>query len=354
MDLLEYIETRKNKVGKVKKAMLKDMLMSLEINILSTMFKYGNLPDSIPQEFLEKYFICDGSIGGWRLDKTGERYAGEVIVTKMEEGDAPDVYGIGQKYICTTENGYVKMFKYDEEIAVGYNNSIRRSDMLFLNIIADAFVEVITSINSNVTYARLKPVFRVDDNKIKVAIEEAFKKINDDEPLVVTSQNVMRRLLDDGKSEDIDVLNITDPVNADKIQYLTKLMDDIMRWAFGLYGQAIQGNGKQAQLTEAEANGNTSTSFILPNDRLRMRRKFVDELNSKFGLDVTVDFSDAWKVEEVKYMEEADVNKDGELEEIGNTEMEGDTDNESEPEENVSRETSEEKEDEKDEETVSD
>ena len=71
-------------------------------------------------------------------------------------------------------------------------------------------------------------------------------------------------------------------------------------------------------------------SFILPNDRLKMRRKGWDKVNKLFGTNVTVDFSDAWKTESIKYKKEADIDENGELEEM---EEEPETEPEAQPEE---------------------
>ena len=79
-----------------------------------------------------------------------------------------------------------------------------------------------------------------------------------------------------------------------------------MRWIYGLYGQTIQGNGKMAQQTVDEVNGQTSISFIIPNNMLKERRKAIAKFNEIFGYDVSVDFSTAWKTEEMKYTAQAD------------------------------------------------
>ena len=137
-------------------------------------------------------------------------------------------------------------------------------------------------------------------------------------------------------------MEITDVKNADKLQYIVKAIDDVMRWYLTLYGQAIQGNAKLAQQTVDEVQGTTSASFILPNDKLRMRKKAIEEVNALFGTDIEVDFSDAWKTESVKYKKEADIDENGELEEL---ETEPETQPEEEPETQPEEEPEEEKED---------
>ena len=183
--------------------------------------------------------------------------------------------------------------------------------------------------------------FKVSDDKEAAAVKEAFTKIKDDsEPIQITSNNVLAEALAEAGagSETIKVLDITDVKNADKLQYIVKAIDDVFRWFFSMIGQAIQGNGKLAQQTVDEVQGTTSMSFILPNDRLKMRRRGWDKVNEIFGTSVTVDFSDAWKTESIKYKKEADIDENGEFEELETqpeTQPEGEPESEpeSEPEE---------------------
>ena len=311
---------------------LKDVL----INYLAPMFKYEELPDSIPEEFIERFHILNGDIAVWKLDDPNAfRYKDELIVSCCGYADKPDAYGIGARVIASTLSGYVKEdLKEGESCVVIHNNSLYTSDMPIICYFTDMFTEMLTSLKTNIIYSRLKPVFKVSDEKERAAVLEAFTKIKDDsEPIQITSSNVLAEALAEAganPTDTIKVLDITDVKNADKLQYIVKCIDDAFRWFFSMIGQAIQGNGKLAQQTVDEVQGTTSMSFILPNDRLKMRRKGWEKANKLFGTNVTVDFSDAWKTESIKYKKEADIDENGELEEM---EEEPETEPEAQPEE---------------------
>lgn len=314
---------------------LKDVL----INYMAPMFKYEELPDSIPEEFIERFHILNGDIAVWKLDDPNAfRYKDELIVSCCGYADKPDAYGIGARVIATTLSGYVKEdLKEGESCVVIHNNSLYTSDMPIICYFTDMFTEMLTSLKTNIIYSRLKPVFKVSDEKERAAVLEAFTKIKDDsEPIQITSTNVLAEALAEAganPTDTIKVLDITDVKNADKLQYIVKCIDDAFRWFFSMIGQAIQGNGKLAQQTVDEVQGTTSMSFILPNDRLKMRRKGWEKANKLFGTNVTVDFSDAWKTESIKYKKEADIDENGELEELtGEPETEPETQPEEEPE----------------------
>lgn len=318
---------------------LKDIL----INYLAPMFAYKDLPESIPEEFIERFHILNGDIAAWKLDdQDAVKYKDELIVSCCGYADQPDVYGRGSRVIASTLSGYVKDDLVDgESCVVIHNNSMYTSDMAIINQFTDMLTEMLTSLKTNIIYSRLKPIFKVSDDKEAAAVKEAFTKIKDDsEPIQITSNNVLAEALAEAGagSETIKVLDITDVKNADKLQYIVKAIDDVFRWFFSMIGQAIQGNGKLAQQTVDEVQGTTSMSFILPNDRLKMRRRGWDKVNEIFGTSVTVDFSDAWKTESIKYKKEADIDENGEFEELETqpeTQPEGEPESEpeSEPEE---------------------
>lgn len=297
-------------------------LKDIAININATMFTYKNLPDSIPQEFIERFLVLNDPVVFWKLDDPQTpRYKGELIVSPAGYSDEPDCYGLGAHIIATTLGGYAKEgLTPGVDCVVMHNNSVYTGDMPVICQAVDAITEMFTSLNTNIIYSRLKPVFKASTDKEKAAIETAFNSIKDDsKPIVITSKNVVEEDIEG--AETIKVLEITDVKNADKLQYIVKAIDDVMRWYLTLYGQAIQGNAKLAQQSVDEVQGTTSSSFIIPNDKLRMRRKAIEEVNELFKEllpygDIEVDFSDAWKTESLKYKKEADIDENGEIEEL--------------------------------------
>ena len=290
------------------------LLKNLCVDILASMFTYGNLPESIPEEYIEQFLITNGSIAGWRYDGGQDPlHDNELIVSIGGEADEPDVYGLGIDYIAATQNGYTKRIRRGADGVIIYNNSIKTGDMEIINAFVDMLVEENISLKANLLFSRNKPVFKAATDKERAAIIEAFNKIkNDLEPIVITSENVLEQL--EGAPETVKILDITDVNNADKIQYIVKTIDDTFRWFFTLYGQSVQGNGKMAQQSVKEIDGSTSLSFIYPNDRLKQRQKGFDAFNKMFGTDITIRYSDAWLTESIKYKNEADIDNDALLE----------------------------------------
>lgn len=263
-----------------------------------SMFNWQGLPDTVPQDILENVLNKKGRIVFFEDN-------GEYIIAPFNYASNPDVYGYGRKIIAVSKNG--KTWEFDRitdssRIAIGWNNSKNCPD--YLNILcAESLNDIHLSLKLNILYSRLKPILTVTDDKEKAMIEKQINDIlNGKVESAIISDNFLSSIDERGRT--IDLLNVTDVGASDKIQYLIKAFEDVERLLYTFNGQAIQGNGKLAQQTVDEVNGATSTSFIYPNNKLIHRQTFCSEINSKFGLNVSVNFSPSWVVELEKYDEE--------------------------------------------------
>lgn len=301
------------------------MIIRIIENFFFSMFEYKNFPDSIPRNVAERILIYNGCIAGLKLSEEEANrynvglYSGRDVVAPAQPAEEPDFYGMGSKFIVTSGNGYCKTFKPDE-IAIGWNNASYSTLKLIIYNTAHDIFTALSALRAGVNYTKHHPIYKSADDKEKAALNELWDKIQtEDDKLTITSTNILETLLTGGQiDENARVINLTDPRLADKIQYVSKCIDDYMRWFLGLYGQTVQGNGKLAQQTVDEVNGQTSSSFILPNDMLHERKLWVERLKKLEIIpeDADIDFSNAWKVEEIKYQKEADINEDGEVEGI--------------------------------------
>jgi hypothetical protein len=157
------------------------------------------------------------------------------------------------------------------------------------------------------TYARLLPVPKVRDEKDKQMFDELIDKLIAGDPKSFASRNALAEALgDDGTN----ILNITDPEQTDKLQYLSRFADDIIKRFYNFYGQPLQTQNKAAQSISDELHGMDSVSFILPLQMLQCRQALADNINKIFGLEVSVRFSQPWEIEYRKYVSN-DTDQDG-------------------------------------------
>lgn len=312
MNILEDLKRLRKESIPYTKLALKEYIVDVMENFFFSMFEYKNFPASMPKEYAEKYFLYYGSCAA---DKVPEKYnnglyKGEAVFLKGDPSDDPDVYGLGSKVILTSMNGYNEIKDFDK-VAFGWNNSAHTNLRQFIYLVSDALANALTSLRSGVSYSKNHPIYKARDDKEAAALNEYWKKVKDsdgDDDLAIASKNILDEVLEGQPGAAQNVINLSDPLNSDKLQYIDRVVDSMIRRYFSLYGQSVQGGDKLAQESVDEVNGYTSTSFILPNDMLYQRKLWLDKMKALQLVpeDADIDFSTAWKVEEIKYKKEAE------------------------------------------------
>lgn len=264
---------------------------------LSSMFTRAGLPEKDFRRCLgliEEILLQDGC-GAYLFDyKKDNRW----VFGSCELGGTPDAYGFGRKAIVTLLNGATYQFddwRENPDVVVAFNTPIRVPD---INIprYAEMLMEVETSLISQLLNSRCHPIPVATDTKMRQQIEEALADTDAGKLRTILSPNVIKDFLEMGVDvREIPILNITDPNLSDHIQYISKLRDDLLRWFWSMYGHSLESNGKLAQQTVEEVSSGQSISKIIPMTRFMERQIEAAELKRKFGWDVTIDFSDAWK-----------------------------------------------------------
>lgn len=262
-------------------------------NMLTSMFIYENLPESLPVREIEHNLIRYGACLIVRF-AGGTYYAGVPALRGQINN-----YGFGEQAICTTRNGkkvYDSFYNKDGSDAILiWNNSQYMPDFDIFRY-ANLFADVDKSINLNVINSRLHPIPVARDSKLKQAIDTIFKNIRKGKKSYSVLNDVTFSDIVNNKDNAIPVLNLTDVTNADKIQYLSKLHDDLVARLGRLYGQNISSNGKLAQQTIKELSGYDTLSAIIPYDRLACRKEAFENFGKFIGLEnVTVKFNHAWE-----------------------------------------------------------
>lgn len=258
--------------------------------ILTSMFNYSNLPKGLNRKYIEHTLIRFGCCAIVKIEN--EYFAGVPTIQPPL-----DNYGIGTEITITTYNGQHQVKgKIGKNCVLIWNNSEFIGDFI-ITWFAKMFKEIDISMEANVFNSRLHPIPIARNSKIKSAIDNIFKSIKGE-----TKNNDIYSILSDtafaeeinGTTSKIEVLNLTDVKDVDKLQYLSKFHDDLLRRFCTLYGHAMQTSGKMAQQTTEELQGYNSFSMIIPSNRLEERKKGIDEFNKIFNENVSISYSEAW------------------------------------------------------------
>lgn len=274
--------------------------LNMFLNILLDMFEWEGLPETIPARFLEMILHSRGEVFIGRENEDDPL----VAAIGSLSGDIDD-YSMGTECIAVTPCQSLEG-KRNIDIAYGINNKTATPDTL-LYWLSHMLAENDRSMELVSIYARLLPIPKVRDEKDKQMFDELITKLIDGDPKAFASRNALAEALGEDGSV---ILDITDPEQTDKLQYLSRFADDIIKRFYNFYGQPLQTQNKAAQSISDELHGMDSVSFILPLQMLQCRQALADNINNIFGLDVSVRFSQPWEIEYRKYVSN-DTDQDG-------------------------------------------
>ena len=267
----------------------KAWLLSLLQNV-SSMFVRDGLPDSVDPRIIEPILLLYGC-GAYV--KEGDK----TIFGICQTCGMPNRYYIGKDAIVTAGGGYCETFKDWEEnpdIVVCWNTPNRLSDLQIFRS-ANELNEIDISLMCNLIYSRLYPIGVANDDKTRVKIEQLFEDMLVGKFAAITSENILNSVATGKTEPGIGVVNLTDVSVSDKIQYLAKYHDDVLRWFYSFYGQNVQATSKLAQESVAESTSGEGVSMILPHTMYHERQRECEQLKKKFGYTVTCEFSEPWQ-----------------------------------------------------------
>lgn len=262
---------------------------------LQSMFKWENLPDSIPAKWLESYLLCDGWCVVIETNKG-------LIATNAGMGAHPNEYYIPTRVIVS--NPYIddkysagKEYIIDGE---GKNAVLVRNDTYIQGLLplltkyCTKLVENDISMNIADIMSRATVALSAADDQTKASAEKWLKDliagkigIIGETPFLVANQNESLR---------------STPI-ANVAGTLTDLIEYHQYLKAGLYnelGLNANYNMKREAINSNESQLNDDMLSPLIDEMLKMRREAADEINSMFGTDITVDFNSSWKENEIE------------------------------------------------------
>ena len=252
-------------------------------------FEYTGLPDTIPPEFLEFYLLINGTVAIGHADNSDEIYCAVGSYTGNYNGYLPTEYAA-----AVLDIGEIRGFWYgkDKNIVVGKNNNFRAPEF-DIPFTANVLTQVDISEDCNVLFSRFIKLPFADNDKEKEQIISAIKSIIKGDITAVASRDTadsFEKFIEGGieKEKFLDLVDV-DKING--LQYLNQYRDNIVKRFLSRRGYMVQVTSKLAQQTSTEMHGADSYSFLYPLNQLKARQQMCEEINSVFGLNVSVDFN---------------------------------------------------------------
>lgn len=246
---------------------------------IQQMFKYENLPETIPQHMLEYYLINNGTC--FVTEVNGELYA-----FTGSFGGEPDPYYRPTRYIIA--NPALKLSKdYD----IQKDGVLVRNDSMWMGLYplmaryASLMAENLLTIRSADVMLRVVALLTAPDDRTKIAAETYLKKLENGEFGVIGE----KRFIDEG-------LRMQSPPSNNG-SYLTQFIE-LHQYLKGSFyneiGLNANFNMKREAIGEGESSLNEDSLLPLCDEMLRCRQQDVEKINKMFGTNISVEFDSAW------------------------------------------------------------
>lgn len=248
------------------------------VNRSLAMFKWHNLPDTIPQEELEKILQCDGA-GTWY------QHNGELYVFSAALGGEQDVYGRPTKAVITSPAlNLSKEATIDQDCVVMLNDSMAMG----LLPLYEKYCYIINETDITMILATVNKRIQIllsatDDNT--VASAKRFIADIESGKLGVIAET---KLFDSLK------VNNSSTNNNQSLKDIYELQMYLKASLFNEIGLGAVQNNKKERISVMEIESNSDNLYPLVDDMLTSRRKSIEKINTMFGTDIQVEFNSSW------------------------------------------------------------
>ena len=249
------------------------------LNRTNTMFKYTNLPATIPSKEIELLLQTNGF--GIFLKIEDDYY-----IVNGGLGGETDVYNRPTKAVIS-----VPSLKYNETLDINKDCIIVNNDSLGVGLLplyqkySTVLNEnMISMILANVNKRVINLISANDDNTVKSA-ELYLKNIFDGKQGVIAESKLF------------DSLKVNDTSSKDgTLKELIEFEQYMKASLYNEVGLSANYNMKKERVTKEEFTTNSDSLFPLVDDMLNSRRKALEEINALFELDIMVEFNSSWNI----------------------------------------------------------
>ena len=248
------------------------------LNRSLAMFKYHNLPGTIPQEELEKMLQCAGGCVWYKHEN-------DLYVFNATLGGEGDVYNRPTKAVIS--NPALKLTTeciIDEDCVFMQNDSmcmglvpmyqkhctiLNETDITMILATINKRIQMLLSANDDNTVASAKKfIENIENGKLGVIAES--------------------KLFDSLKT------NTVATSNTNSLQDIYQLQQYVKASMYNEIGLGANWNSKKERLAVAEVETNSDNLYPLVDDMLNNRRKALEKVNEMFGTDIQVEFNSSW------------------------------------------------------------
>ena len=274
-----------------------------------SMFKYEGLPESIPQDEIEKLLQTTGNCFVTEVD-------GVLYALSGGLGGEPDVYNRPTLY--TVANPALKLnktYKVETDGVLIKNDTNGNSLLPIIGKYAVLHTDGLISLNTASVLTRITMLISASDDKTKQSADLFLQKILDGEFSII------------GENAFFKGVNMQTAPTTNSV-YITQLIEMIQYYKASLYnelGLNANYNMKRERLNLGEVSMNVDALLPYVDNMLNERQKAVTKINEKYDTDISVSLNSSWNLEHENFetlVENTDPEQSGTETEQSGTEQE--------------------------------
>lgn len=260
---------------------------------LQSMFKWNNLPDTIPAKWLESYLLVDGHCCVINTEKG-------LFATNGGQGAEPNEYYIPTKFIVTNpwlpesarQTYTVNTLDGSDNAVFVRNDTYTTGVMPLLTKYCSQMVENDISMNIADIWSRATVALSAADDETKASAELWLKRLIKGEIGIIGESPFLMGNVDE--SLRVNPIGTVAGTLTDLIEYHQYLKAGL----FNELGLNSNYNMKREAINSNESQLNDDALHPLIDDMLTCRKEAADMINKMFGTDISVEFNSAWEENE--------------------------------------------------------
>ena len=247
------------------------------LNKTNSMFKYHNLPESIPADMLESFLQRNGYVCIAKHENVLYAFVGGL-------GGELDVYY--RPTICTVANpalNLIKDFVIDKDCIIMKNDTnlqgllpiiLRYSSMLVENDIS----MVLATYNT-----RIQKIVSASDDGTIASAKEYLSQIASGKQGIIADNALLKSL--DVKDSSTNNRIIEELIKQNQY-FKSSMLNEI--------GLQANTNLKKERLVSAEIESNSESLYPIVDDMLKCRKNALEKVNKMFDTNIEVEFNSSW------------------------------------------------------------
>lgn len=266
------------------KGVLFDYLCEYTFVRLQSMFSYNNLPDTIPQKWLEKYLQRNGQCAIAK-DSKGDVYA--LLGSPGRELDPyyqPTYYVVANPALNFGNTGHSAEFEIGKDCVLARNDYEMVGLTPLVSRYCGLLAENYVTMRISDIVMRSQFLLSAPDNSSYESALTYMKQLEDGNVGVIA---------DNPFFEGVKLQSSTHGSSDYMIQFI-ELHQYLLGSMYNELGLGATFNMKREAISASELGANDDILMPMIDDMLRQRRIMCDEVNEMFDLDISVDFGSSW------------------------------------------------------------